>query len=83
MVLDLARVLTDATVSVPANAANALVAGVPRQAWKLGKSGSSRAKATGQARTSSRLWTRIWRWCGSERMWFDVVLISQALSGLG
>lgn len=50
MVLEPARVLTDATVPARVNAANALVAGVPRQAWKLGKSGSSRAKAMKQAR---------------------------------
>jgi hypothetical protein len=36
-------VLTDATVTFMAEAANALVAGVPRQAWKLGKAARPRA----------------------------------------
>ena len=48
---EMVGVLVGAAVSALVSVANALVAGVPRQAWKLGKGGSSRGQGHVQART--------------------------------
>lgn len=60
-------------------AANALVAGAPRQSWKLGKSGSSRGQ--GQSCVELALVDKKFGagWCVDGWMWVDLVLISWGL----